>query len=126
MGHSSTFVRILVVDDYEPFRRFLCATVQARAEWQVIGEALDGSEAIEKAKDLQPDLILLDIGLPILNGIGAADAISEPFISQNIDANVIAAVSNNGAGGYVHELHANRDLLPAIEAVLRGEALCQS
>ena len=57
----------LVVDDFKPFRRFLCSTLQSRPDLQVIGEASDGLEAVEKAEALKPDLILLDIGLPRLN-----------------------------------------------------------
>ena len=63
---------ILVVDDYEPWRRFVSTTLQKQPKLQVIGEALDGLEAVQKAQQLQPDLILLDIGLPTLNGIEAA------------------------------------------------------
>ena len=62
-------VHVLVVDDYEPFRRLVCSTLQKRPELQVIGEASDGLEAVQKAEELKPDLILLDIGLPTLNGI---------------------------------------------------------
>jgi len=54
-----------VVDDFEPFRRFVCATLEGRPELQVIGEASDGLEAVHKAEELKPDLILLDIGLPV-------------------------------------------------------------
>ena len=72
---SSTVVRILVVDDFEPFRHFVCTTLKARPELQVIGEAADGLEAVQKAEELQPDLIFLDIGLPTLNGIEVASRI---------------------------------------------------
>jgi DNA-binding NarL/FixJ family response regulator len=65
-------VRVLVVDDYEPFRRFVCSTLRKRPELQIIGEASDGLEAVHKAEDMQPDLIVLDIGLPTLDGIEAA------------------------------------------------------
>jgi DNA-binding NarL/FixJ family response regulator len=69
---SREFVRILTVDDHEPFRRFLRLKLQERPELQIIGEASDGLEAVHKAEELQPDLILLDIGLPTLNEIAAA------------------------------------------------------
>jgi len=59
MQRSNHFVRVLLVDDYEPFRRFVRATLQARSELEVIGEASDGLEAVQKAKELQPDLICL-------------------------------------------------------------------
>jgi DNA-binding NarL/FixJ family response regulator len=62
-------IRILVVDDFEAFRQFVCSTLGKNPELQVVGEASDGSEAVHKAEELQPDLIVLDIGLPTLNGI---------------------------------------------------------
>jgi CheY-like chemotaxis protein len=77
-------VRILVVEDFEPFRRFVCATLQARPEWQVIAEASDGLQAVQKAEELKPDLILLDIGLPGLNGIEAARRIRKLSINSKI------------------------------------------
>jgi CheY-like chemotaxis protein len=70
-------VRILVVDDNEPFRRYVCSTLLDRQSWNVIGEATDGLEAIQRAEALQPDLILLDIGLPGLNGLEAARRITK-------------------------------------------------
>lgn len=65
-------VRVLVVGDYEPFRRFICSTLGKRPGLQVVGEVSDGLEAVQQAEELQPDLIVLDIGLPTLNGIEAA------------------------------------------------------
>ena len=65
-------VRVFIVDDYEPFRRFVRSTLGRRPDLQVIGEASDGLEAVRKAEELQPDLIVLDIGLPTLNGIEVA------------------------------------------------------
>ena len=56
-------VAVLVVEDFEPFRRFICSTLGKRPELQIVGEASDGLEAVHKAEELQPDLILLDIGL---------------------------------------------------------------
>ena len=119
---------VLVVDDYEPFRRFICSTLRNRTELQVICEASDGLEAVKKAEELQPDLILLDIGLPTLNGIEAAHRISRLapaakilFVSMNNDTDVVTAALSNGAKGYVRKENAQTDLLPAIEAVLRGD-----
>ncbi len=121
-------VRTLVVDDYEPFRQFVCSTLEWRPEFQVIAEAADGLEAVQKTEELQPDLVLLDIGLPNLNGLEAAHRISalSPratilFISQDNDPDLIAEALSNGAKGYVCKQNANKDLLPAIETVLRGD-----
>ena len=121
-------VRVFVVDDYEPFRRTVCSMLKAAANVQVIGEASDGLEAVHKAEELKPDVILLDIGLPTLNGIEAARRISRVlpdakilFVSQDNDPDVAAAALSGGAKGYVHKLDVTKDLLPAVKAVLRGE-----
>jgi DNA-binding NarL/FixJ family response regulator len=126
MGTRS--VRVLVIDDYEPFRRFVCSTLAASPEFEVVGEAADGFEAVQKAAELQPDLILLDIGLPTLNGIEAAHRISRLvpaakilFVSQENDADVVAAALSNGAKGYLRKQNAGLELLSAVEAVLQGD-----
>ena len=73
VGHQiASSVRVLVVDDYEPFRRFVCSTLEKRLDLRIVGEASDGLEAVQRAEELRPDLIVLDIGLPTLNGIEAA------------------------------------------------------
>jgi DNA-binding NarL/FixJ family response regulator len=89
-------VQILVVDDYEPFRRFLHRKLQSRPKLQIVGEAADGLQAVHQAEELHPDLILLDIGLPKLNGIEAARQIrkSAPqsriiFVSQESSPNIV-------------------------------------
>jgi DNA-binding NarL/FixJ family response regulator len=119
---------VLVVEDDEPFRRFICSTLGKRPELQIVGQASDGLQAVQIAEELQPDLILLDIGLPTLNGIEAAWRISQLvpaakvlFVSQNNDEDVVKAALSNGAKGYVRKENALTDLLPAVEAVLRGE-----
>jgi DNA-binding NarL/FixJ family response regulator len=121
-------VRVFVVEDFAPFRRFLISELQTRSELQVICEASDGLEAVHKAEELQPDLILLDIGLPKLNGIEAAHRISRVlpdakilFVSQDNDPDVVAAALSDGAKGYVHKLDVTTELLPAVQAVLHGE-----
>jgi DNA-binding NarL/FixJ family response regulator len=128
MRDPSAVVRVLVVDDYEAFRGVVCAALESRPEFQVIGEAADGLEAVQKAEALQPDLILLDIGMPKLNGLDAAHQISRLapdaiilFVSQETDPDVVAAAVSNGAKGYVCKHNANHELLPAIQAVLRGD-----
>jgi len=117
----------LVVDDFEPFRRFICSRLESRPDLEVIGEASDGLEAVEKAQALKPDLILLDIGLPGLDGIEAAHRISRLiptatilFVSQISDADVVQEALRNGAKGYVWKPDAGIDLMLAIEVALRG------
>ena len=119
---------ILVVDDYEPWRRFVSMRLHKQPELQVMGEALDGLEAVRKAQELHPDLILLDIGLPSLNGIEAARRIRELspkskilFISENRSWDIAEEALRMGAGGYVVKSDAAGELLPAVEAVLRGK-----
>jgi DNA-binding NarL/FixJ family response regulator len=121
-------LRILIVDDFEDFRRFICSTLEQRTGFHVVGQASDGWEAVRLAKELQPDLILLDIGLPKLNGLEAAKRIRglAPqarllFISQESSSEVIGEALRSGALGYVHKPSTLSDLLPAIEAVFRGE-----
>jgi len=95
---------------------------------QVIGEATDGLEAVRKAHDLQPDLILLDIGLPTLNGIDAARRIREHspkskilFVSENRSWDIAQEALRTGASGYVVKSDAAKDLLPAIRDVVKGK-----
>ena len=121
-------VRILVVDDYEPFRRFERSTLERRCDLQVVCEAADGLEAVRQAEQLKPDLILLDIGLPKLNGIQAAQRIRELapkakiiFVTQESSPDVMRAALDIGALGYVLKVRAGTDLLAAVDSVLLGK-----
>ncbi len=126
-------IRVFVVEDFGPFRRFVCSTIKEVTELQIVGEASDGLDAVKKAEELQPDLILLDIGLPNLNGIEAARQIRKLspqskilFISQESSPDVIEEALSFGAMGYVIKAHAGRELLPAIEAVREGRQFVSS
>jgi DNA-binding NarL/FixJ family response regulator len=117
-----------VVDDYEPFRRFVCSTLRKRPTLQIVGEASDGVEAVQKAEELKPDLVILDIGLPTLNGIEVARRIHtfSPrskviFVTQESSPDVMQATLNLGAWGYVLKTKAGSDLVAAVEAVLLGK-----
>lgn len=119
-------VRVLVVDDYQPWLRFIRSALQEAREFQVIGEASDGAGAVEKAAQLQPDLILLDIGLPTLNGIEAARQIREHnpeakilFVSEQRSKDVVGEAMSTGSG-YVLKSCAPRELFPAIRTVIEG------
>ena len=125
--------KILIVDDFEPFRRFLCALLQREPKLQVIGQASNGQEAIQLAEELQPDLILLDVGLPRLNGIEAARRIRDVapcsrilFVSHESSRELIEETVRLGAQGYIHKSHILSDLLPAIERVFAGEQFVTS
>lgn len=129
----SSRVRIFVVDDNEPWRRQICSTLKKREEFEVVGEAADGLEATAKAHALNPDLILLDIGLPGLNGIEVAKRLCQGsacvkvlFLTQNSDPDVVEAALSNGAKGYILKADAGSELLSAIETILRGESYVSS
>jgi DNA-binding NarL/FixJ family response regulator len=126
-------IRILVTDDFEDWRRQVRLLFQARPQWQIIAEASDGSEAVQKAEDLKPDLIVLDIGLPKLNGIECARRIRQRspsskivFLSMYNSPDVVQAALGTGALGYVLKSDARRELLPAMDAVLRGKQFVSS
>ena len=117
----------MLVEDFLWFRSFVRSKLQKRSELLVICEVSDGLEAVENASTLQPDLILLDIGLPSLNGMEVARRLREfaprskiIFLSQETSAVVVKEAIALGAWGYVFKSHAERDLLPAIDAALSG------
>jgi DNA-binding NarL/FixJ family response regulator len=116
------------VDDYEPWRRFVSSRLQKLPEYQVIGEASDGLEAIRKIEQLQPDLVLLDVALPSLNGIEVARRVRRVspasrilFVSQNHSVEWATEALNTGASGYVVKSDAAKDLFRGIQAVLEGK-----
>src|ERR1700704_848382 len=126
-GVATPAVRILVVDDYEPWRRVISRTLEKQPELQIIGEVTDGLEAVQKGEELRPDLVLLDIGLPHLDGIEAARRLRRLspqskiiFVSQWSSADLVQEAFNVGAQGYVSKMDVGGKLLTAINAILRG------
>jgi len=120
-------VRVLIVDDYEPWRRWVYSELGKQQQFQVIEEAADGLEAIRKAYELKPDVVLLDIGLPNLNGLEAAIRIAKStpdakivFLTAQNDPDVVKRALSNGAAGYVLKGDAKTELLAAIAAVTHG------
>jgi DNA-binding NarL/FixJ family response regulator len=114
-------------------RRFIATKLQTKQEVQIVSEAADGAEAVEKAQELHPDLILLDIGLPTLNGIEAARKIQKLspeskilFVSENRSADVVQEALRSGGLGYVVKSDAEKDLLPAVDSVLNGKSFVSS
>jgi len=126
-------IRVLVVDDYEPWRRFIRLTLLAYEKLQITGEASDGLEAVWKAQQLQPDLILLDIGLPGQNGIEAARKIRQVsptskilFVTENRSWDIAEETLRAGGSGYVVKSAAATELMNAIWAVLQGKQFLSS
>ena len=120
--------RVLVVEDSEPFRKFVCSALGKRPELQIVAAVTDGLQAVQKAEELQPDLIVLDIGLPSLNGIEVARRVRKVspkskilFVSQESSADVVQEALGTGAHGYIVKTDAGRELLEAVDAILRGE-----
>jgi DNA-binding NarL/FixJ family response regulator len=126
-GLQLSTVRILVVDDFEKFRQFVVEMLGKRPELQVVGEASDGLEALQKAVELRPDLILLDISLPSLNGIEVArqmrSLVPESkiiFLTRESSSDVVQEALGLGARGYVNKNMVLADLFAAVETVLLG------
>jgi len=129
---SASSVRVLVVEDFEPLRQFIRSMLQKRRELQVSCEVSDGLEAVQKAEELQPDLIVLNIGLPTLDGIEAARRIRKLspkskilFLSQESSADVVQKALSVGEG-HVFKARAGSELLAAVEAVLTGRQFVSS
>lgn len=125
---GGVLLTVLVVEDFEPFRQLLCTILRINPQIQFITEVGDGLQAVEKARELQPDLILTDIGLPSLNGIEAARRIKRLsprskliFVSQESAVDVVREAFGAGASGYVVKTDAARELLDALNAVLAGK-----
>ena len=121
-------VKIVVAEDFFPFRSLIVATLAKNSSLQVICEVADGQEAVWKAQELQPDLILLDIGLPSLNGIAAARQIRKVspdskiiFVTQESSPEVVQEALAIGAQGYLVKSSVNGSLLAAVEAVVAGK-----
>jgi DNA-binding NarL/FixJ family response regulator len=118
-------VSILVVDDFAAWRQQLRSMIEMRPGWSIIGEASDGQEAIEKATEMRPDIILLDVAMPSMNGIEAARVIHQRcpkskilFVTQDGDSDIRNAAMQVGAMGYVLKSKAGNELLDAIAVAL--------
>ena len=121
-------VRVLIVDDYEPMRRYIGSQLQEKPQLRIVAEVTNGIDAVLKAEELQPDLILMDVGLPMLDGIKATRRIQKAvpkskilFVTENRSVDVVEVALSSGGLGYVLKSNAGKDLLPAIDAVLGGK-----
>ena len=127
LGLEMSSMRVLVAEDFAPFGEFIRSILGERPDVLVICEVTDGLETVQKAELLEPDLVLLDIGLPTLNGVDAARQIRKLapeskviFLSQESSCEVVQEALNSGAWGYVLKTSAAIDLLAAMDAVLEG------
>jgi DNA-binding NarL/FixJ family response regulator len=119
--------RILLVDDFKPWRLAARRILSAVPDFQIVGEASDGMEAIEKAATLLPDTVLLDIGMPLLNGLAAAKRIRQVspeskiiFLSQQDDEDLRSAAFATGAEAYIVKSRAARELQLTLESSARN------
>lgn len=119
-------VRVLIADDHEIVRRGVRSLLETHPSLEVCGEAVDGQDAVDAAKQLNPDVVVLDISMPHLNGLDAARLIHEAVpnteilvLSQHDSSEVVNAALEAGARGYVVKSDVSRDLLGAVEAVMQ-------
>jgi len=120
--------QVLVVDDFQPWRRIVRVMLESKNNLNVVAEAVDGLDAIQNAQQLQPDLVVLDVGLPITNGIETARRIRQLspnsrilFLSNEASIEVVEAALRVGAQGYLLKPHAASELLLAVDAILRNQ-----
>lgn len=123
-------LRILIADDHEIFRRGLRSLLESHPEWEVCGEAIDGQEAVDRVKELNPDIVVLDITMPRLNGLEAAQLIRSEaphskmvILSQHEPALMRQAALSAGASAYVTKSEVSRELMMAIETLISPGAV---
>ncbi|HXW90439.1 MAG TPA: response regulator transcription factor [Terriglobales bacterium] len=120
-------IRILVADDHEVMRLGIRNLLEVRSDWRVCAEASNGKEAVDRAIECRPDVIILDVAMPTMNGIEAATRIAAfrpdiPIIlfSLHLSDDLLDSIPNRAIRGAVCKSEAGRDLIHAVEAVLEG------
>ena len=120
-------VKILIADDHEIVREGIRRVLEARPEWQVCGEASNGQEAVRMAQELAPDIIIMDVTMPVMSGFEAADEISHLpvnsrvlFFTMHDSGSMAGTARRSGAKGYVVKNRAAQDLIQALERLLSG------
>jgi DNA-binding NarL/FixJ family response regulator len=119
--------RLLIVDDHEIFRRGLRALLEPSSEWQICGEAVDGMDAVEQCRSLKPDIVVLDVSMPRLNGLEAARLIikekPEPqivIITQHDSPQIRSAALEAGARAFVTKSAVGSELVSALRNLIRN------
>lgn len=127
---TANVIRVLLVDDHTILREGIRSLLAEHEHLQVVGEASDGREAVEKVEELQPDVVLMDISMPELNGIQATKAIKERspdtkilILTMHDEEGYIYPIFKAGASGYVVKRTATRELVSAVEAVMEGNTI---
>ena len=121
-------VKIAIADDHDVVRQGLRTILRARPEWEIVAEAANGREAVDAVRAVQPDILVLDITMPVMSGLDALQEISSLGASTRVliftmhdSSSLVRAVSEAGASGYVLKSNAARDLIKAIEVLLGGD-----
>lgn len=121
-------VRILLADDHALFRAGLRALLESEPRWEVVGEAADGNEAVARARELRPDIVIMDLSMPGANGLEATRAIRALglecrvlVLTVHAEEEYLVPVVEAGASGYLTKTSADTDLLEALKVVARGE-----
>src|ERR1700729_2225458 len=124
VGENMKTLRILIADDHDLMRRGVKALLQSRAGWEVCGEAHTGREAVSKAEELKPDVIILDISMPDLNGVDAAKRIRKVspnteilILSVHYSDQLIRDIVEAGVRGYIVKSDSDRDLVIAVKTL---------
>ncbi|HEY2456825.1 MAG TPA: response regulator transcription factor [Candidatus Acidoferrum sp.] len=120
-------MRIVIADDHEVVRRGVCSILESRRDLEVIGEAVNGADAIQKALELRPDLVILDVSMPILDGFAAARQINKNLpqvpilmLSMHDGKEMVRASKSAGAQGFVTKTEVGSTLLTAVDILLKG------